>query len=56
MADLVGVNPSEAALSEQDFMQSNGEEVVEEPGSTKVLHEIEKLVKRCLLLGICKYQ
>ena len=36
MADLVGVNPSEAALSEQDFMQSNGEEVVEEPGSTKV--------------------
>ena len=32
MADLVGVNPSEAALSEQDFMQSNGDEVVDEPG------------------------
>ena len=39
---LVGVKPSEAALSEQDFMQSNGEEV-EEPSITKVWHDKRSL-------------
>ena len=42
LGHLVGVKPSEAALSEQDFMQSNGEEV-EEPGSTQVWHEERNL-------------
>ena len=38
----MGVKPSEATLSEQDFMQSNGEEVVEEPVGTRVSHGIDE--------------